>query len=72
LRVHPEAGELARTFQVTTTASNDLVAEIHHRMPVFIRPEAYDRWLRPVEPDPRDLLAPYPWGRGPMLASISP
>lgn len=26
----------------------------------IIAPESYDRWLTPVEPDPRDLLAPYP------------
>jgi hypothetical protein len=30
------------------------------RMPVIIAPENYDRWLSPIKPDPRDLLAPYP------------
>ena len=29
-------------------------------MPVIIPPEAYDRWLANIEPDPRDLLVPYP------------
>jgi putative SOS response-associated peptidase YedK len=56
----PESGEIIRTFCVITTDANELVAPIHNRMPVIIPPEAYDRWLSPVEPDPRDLLAPYP------------
>jgi putative SOS response-associated peptidase YedK len=56
----PESGEIIRTFCVITTDANELVAQIHNRMPVIIPPEAYDRWLSPVEPDPRDLLAPYP------------
>ena len=57
---HPETGEVMRTFAVITTEANELVAEIHNRMPVIIAPENYDRWLSPIEPDPRDLLAPYP------------
>jgi putative SOS response-associated peptidase YedK len=42
------------------TDANELLADIHHRMPVIIRPETFDRWLSAIEPDPRDLLAPYP------------
>jgi putative SOS response-associated peptidase YedK len=49
-----------RTFCVITTAANTLLADIHDRMPVILPPEAYDRWLSPVEPDPRDLLVSYP------------
>ena len=44
---------------VLTTEANDLVADIHDRMPVILRPEDYDRWLG-IEPDPRDLLRPFP------------
>ncbi len=29
-------------------------------MPVILDPESFDRWLSPLEPDPRDLLVPYP------------
>jgi putative SOS response-associated peptidase YedK len=57
---HPITGEIIRTFCVITTAANELIAQIHDRMPVIIPQEAYDRWLSPVEPDPRDLLVPYP------------
>jgi len=44
---------------VLTTPSNDLVGRIHDRMPAILKPAGYDRWLG-LEPDPRDLLAPFP------------
>jgi putative SOS response-associated peptidase YedK len=37
-----------------------MMAEIHDRMPVIVPPSAYDRWLACIEPDPRDLLVPFP------------
>jgi putative SOS response-associated peptidase YedK len=55
----PETGEWVRTFAVITTAANELVAEIHDRMPAILRAEDYDRWLG-VEPGPRELLKPFP------------
>jgi putative SOS response-associated peptidase YedK len=57
---HPQTEEWLRTFCVITTTANELVAQIHYRMPVIIPPESYDRWLANIEPDPRDLLVPYP------------
>jgi putative SOS response-associated peptidase YedK len=57
---HPETDEVVRTFCVITTAANELIDTIHDRMPVILPPEAYDRWLAPVEADPRDLLVPHP------------
>jgi putative SOS response-associated peptidase YedK len=57
---HPGTREIIRTFCIITTEANELLAEIHDRMPVIIPREAYDRWLSPIEPDPRDLLVPYP------------
>src|SRR5262245_24393021 len=56
----PGSDEWLRTFAVITCPANDLVADIHDRMPVIIPPESYDRWLANIEPDPRDLLVPYP------------
>jgi putative SOS response-associated peptidase YedK len=32
----------------------------------IIPPESYDRWLSTLDPDPRDLLVPYPAGPIPM------
>jgi putative SOS response-associated peptidase YedK len=56
---HPETKEWVRTFCILTTAANELVGQIHDRMPVIIPPESYERWLANIEPDPRDLLVPY-------------
>ena len=41
----PSTGEWVRTFAVITTDANELVAGIHDRMPVILRPADYDRWL---------------------------
>lgn len=57
---HPETGEIVRTFCIITCPANELVAGIHDRMPVILPAEAYGRWLANIEPDPRDLLVPYP------------
>jgi len=57
---HPETGEIIRSFCIITTAANALIEPIHDRMPVIVPPAAFDRWLSPVEPDPRDLLIPFP------------
>ena len=35
---HPESGKMIRMFAIITTDANDLVAEIHKRMPVIIAP----------------------------------
>jgi putative SOS response-associated peptidase YedK len=48
-----------RTFAIITTDANELVADIHDRMPAILAPADYTRWLG-EEPDPRDLMRPYP------------
>jgi putative SOS response-associated peptidase YedK len=55
----PTTQEWVRTFAVLTTPSNDLVSRIHDRMPAILNPAGYERWLG-LEPDPRDLLVPFP------------
>jgi putative SOS response-associated peptidase YedK len=55
----PASGEWIRTFAIITTDSNELVAATHDRMPVILAPADYDRWLG-EEPDPRNLMRPYP------------
>jgi putative SOS response-associated peptidase YedK len=55
-------GEI-RSCTILTTDANEMVGEVHHRMPVILPPETYDLWL---DPDMRetelllDLLRPYP------------
>ena len=56
---NPNTGEWERTFAIITVPSNELVAQIHDRMPAILEPSGYDRWLG-LEPDPRDLLITYP------------
>ena len=56
----PDSEEWVRTIAVVTCPANELMAEIHDRMPVIVPPEAYDRWLANVEPDPRDVLVSFP------------
>ncbi|MGA8689071.1 MAG: SOS response-associated peptidase family protein, partial [Methyloceanibacter sp.] len=56
---HPKSGEWIRTFTIITVPSNELVAQIHDRMPLILPETAYERWLG-QEPDPHDLLAPFP------------
>ena len=56
---NPRTGQWERTFAIITVPSNDLVGQIHDRMPAILEPESYERWLGP-ETDPYDLLITYP------------
>ncbi len=55
----PTSGEWIRTFAIITTEANELVAEIHDRMPLILAPADLVRWLGD-HPDPHDLLRPFP------------
>ncbi len=52
--------ETLRTFTIITIAANRELESIHHRMPVILLPEQYDRWMDPkTSPDPlKDTLRP--------------
>ena len=54
----PASGEWVRTFTIITTDANELVRELHDRMPVVIGADDRDRWLN--GDDPQELLRPYP------------
>src|ERR1700687_941386 len=56
---NPNTGEWERTFAIITVLSNELVGQIHDRMPAILEHVGYDRWLG-LEPDPHDLLITYP------------
>jgi putative SOS response-associated peptidase YedK len=51
----PVSGEWIRTFAVVTTDANELVTEIHDRMPLILAPSDYARWLN----DERDPVICY-------------
>jgi putative SOS response-associated peptidase YedK len=50
-----DRGEWVRTFAIITTDANELVAEIHDRMPLILAAADYTHWLSD-EPDPDDLM----------------
>jgi putative SOS response-associated peptidase YedK len=52
-------GQWERTFCIITVPPNELVSQIHDRMPAVIPIEQHRRWLG-TEQDPRDLLQPFP------------
>jgi len=57
------AGERVRSFAIVTTEPNELCAELHNRMPVVLKPEAWPEWLGEGPADEtrlKSLLAPYP------------
>jgi putative SOS response-associated peptidase YedK len=54
---------MVRSFAIITTTPNELCAEIHNRMPVVLKLEAWPVWLgeQPADvPQLTALLAPYP------------
>ena len=56
-------GEEIRSCSIITTEANDLMNEIHHRMPVILHPENYGVWLDSGFEEKEalsDLLKPYP------------
>jgi putative SOS response-associated peptidase YedK len=57
------AGEWIRSFAIITTQPNELCAELHNRMPVVLKPQAWPAWLGEQPAPVRDLkamLAPCP------------
>ena len=50
------------TCTILTINANALMQQYHHRMPVILKPEDYDRWLDPALQNPaqlQPLLQPY-------------
>ena len=59
----PRAPGEPPTFTVVTTPANELVAEVHDRMPAVLREEDEEAWLDPKRADPGELqklLRPFP------------
>jgi putative SOS response-associated peptidase YedK len=58
-----EDGRKIHSTTIITTDANELMSEIHHRMPVILAPESYGTWLDTSIQEPEELmqlLAPYP------------
>ncbi len=55
----PTSDEWQRTFAIITVPPNELLSQIHDRMPAILGRADYDRWLSD-ESDPHDLLRSFP------------
>lgn len=57
-------GEKLRTFTIITVEPNELLTQVHNRMPAILRPEDESAWLNPAGEVPGvvQLLKPYPAG----------
>jgi putative SOS response-associated peptidase YedK len=53
----PAADAVRRTFTIVTTSPNEVMSEIHNRMPVVLDDTEWATWLDPRLPDPGELLA---------------
>jgi putative SOS response-associated peptidase YedK len=55
-------GRTIDSCAIITTTANELLATIHHRMPVILESESYGLWLSEDSrsADLKDLLAPFP------------
>ena len=49
------------SYAIITTDANEVMAPVHNRMPVILKPSDYDRWLsrEETEQPPIDLLRPF-------------
>jgi putative SOS response-associated peptidase YedK len=60
---HSPDGSVIPSCTLITTQPNELMADIHDRMPVILKREDYRKWLEPKElaaDEVVDLLKPYP------------
>jgi putative SOS response-associated peptidase YedK len=56
-------GQSVESCAILTTPANELVADLHDRMPLILAPEAYAQWLDPGLHNVKELaplLKPYP------------
>jgi putative SOS response-associated peptidase YedK len=55
-------GQWLQSYTIITTDANELMAPVHDRMPVILRPRDFARWIdrEPTERPPFDLLRPFP------------
>jgi len=54
-------GETIKSFSIITTEANELMQDIHHRMPVILNPEDERKWISKIAVnDALKLLNPYP------------
>ncbi len=69
-------GSEIESFTVLTTTPNDLMAGLHTRMPVILKPQDHARWLDTMAGPWDDLFQPFPtedmhaWPVGPAVGNV--
>lgn len=60
--VNPENGDRLLTYAIITTTPNELVAEVHHRMPLIVDQDVKMKWMNEATPleELLLLLKPFP------------
>ena len=53
-------GDVLRTCCLITTGPNEIMLQVHDRMPVIVSPNDYAAWLTGEAVDALDLVRPYP------------
>jgi putative SOS response-associated peptidase YedK len=51
----PPAADPYTSCTIITTGASGAVEEIHHRMPLILKPEAYEEWLDPGNKEPAEI-----------------
>jgi len=62
-----DGGEPVYTCTIPTTEPNEVIAEIHNRMPAILKPDDYSEWLDPTYQNVGGLLRLISPGRAPKL-----
>lgn len=52
-------GNVLRSVTIVTTEANELMRPIHHRMPVIVAPEYWQKWLEGAPETAENLVGPY-------------
>ena len=55
----PADNEVVESCTILTTSPNEMMAELHNRMPVIVDSNGYEQWLDP-EQSVDEMLSPYP------------
>jgi putative SOS response-associated peptidase YedK len=50
-----DPNSIYKSCTIITTGASDAIRDIHHRMPVILKPEIYEPWLDPANQDTAEL-----------------
>lgn len=59
-RWQPQEGEAIDSYTIITTGPNETLADIHHRMPVFLHENDHEVWFQEEFEQAKNRLLPYP------------